>query len=400
MIFKNMKRIITIAFSAILTIAVSAQDCEAHFDLQVEERTPVEKIWESIQTITGYRQDSKLKVNHGDGVVRYVQNGMIGKEFLCSTDCEGVTTTFNNMTPEEIEAANERNRKVFDRIFGAIRHQLDSLMGISDESYHFESHSHGTDTIIYSLCLKNSADSVMKYKASDGSMIYPDATEVVSFRFTGGMKPCRKHTRGFGMLGYNKNVFLPNRQSYYFAKEPYLEKITPLLKQKVVKSWNFKWAQSDDYDIDSHWHDDYLSTMRVSRTTPDGRISNEGQLSGTMYFIPREKAEMAEAIFTAIDSTTLRYTEIHPEQMFKYYYNSKESVMQSGDSRLWELFEGHTGKSHVATHIYFGVSPQGYYVAVADTENTYCIPKEWYMLKSFVDGKKEYIKGAKKQSVP
>ena len=93
-----MKRIITIAFSAILTIAVSAQDCEPHFDLQVEERTPVEKIWESIQTITGYRQDSKLKVNHGDGVVRYVQNGMVGKEFLCSTNCEGVTTTFNNMT--------------------------------------------------------------------------------------------------------------------------------------------------------------------------------------------------------------------------------------------------------------------------------------------------------------
>ena len=38
--------------------------------------------------------------------------------------------------------------------------------------------------------------------------------------------------------------------------------------------------------------------------------------------------------------------------------------------------------------------------AVAETENTYCIPKEWYMLKSFIDGKKEYIKGAKKISVP
>ena len=71
-----MKRIFTIALSAILTIAVSAQDCEPRFDFQVEERTPVEKIWESIQTITGYRQDGKIKVNHGDGVVRYVQNGM------------------------------------------------------------------------------------------------------------------------------------------------------------------------------------------------------------------------------------------------------------------------------------------------------------------------------------
>ena len=381
-----MKRIITIAISAILTIAVSAQ-----------ERTPVEKIWECIQKTTGYRQDGKLKVNHGDGVVRYVQNGLVGKDFMCSTDCEGVTTTYNNMTPDEIEAVNGRNSKVFDDIFGAIRHQLDSLMGISDESYHFESHSHGTDTIIYSLCLKNSEDSIRKFKAIDGSMIYPNAVEVVSFRYTGGIKPCGKHTRGFGMLGYNKNVFLPNRQSYYFDKEPYFEKITPFLKQKGVMSWNFKWAQSAEYDIDSNWNDNYMATTRVSLTTPDGRISNEGQLAGTMYFIPREKAEMAEAIFTAIDSISLHYTEIHPEQMFKYHYNTKEEVIRfGGSSHFMELFEGHTGKSHVATHIYFGVSPQGYYVAVADKENTYCIPKEWYLLKSFIDGKKEYIKGAKK----
>lgn len=70
------------------------------------------------------------------------------------------------MTSEEIEAANERNRKmVFGRIFGAIRHNLDSLMVFSEESYHFESHHHGTDTIKYSLCLKNSEDTVRKYKA-------------------------------------------------------------------------------------------------------------------------------------------------------------------------------------------------------------------------------------------
>ena len=41
------------------------------------------------------------------------------------------------------------------------------------------------------------------------------------------------------------------------------------------------------------------------------------------------------------------------------------------------------------------VDPRGYYVAIADTENNYCVPKEWYMLKSFIDGKKEYVKGMK-----
>ena len=363
-----------------LTIAGSAQ-----------ERTPVEKIWETIQKVTGYRQDSKLKVNHGDGVIRYVQNGPVGKEFMCSTDCEGVTTSFNNFTPKEIEAVNEKNSKIFDEIFGAIRYQLDSLMEVSEESYHFESHSHDKDTIIYSLCLKNGADSVRKFKTNDGSMNYPDATEVVFLNYTGGMKPCGKHVRGFGMLGYNKNVFLPNRESFYFDKESYLEKITPILKQKGIKAWSFKWAQSDDYDIDAHHDKEFVSATRVHQP------KNAGQAIGTMYFIPREKIELAEEIFTAIDSITLNYTEVHPEQMFRYYYNVKEQVMQYTESNnITDFFEGNTGKFHVSTHVLFGITPKGYYVAIVDVENNFCIPKEWYMLKSFIDGKKEYIKGAKK----
>ena len=54
---------------------------------------------------------------------------------------------------------------------------------------------------------------------------------------------------------------------------------------------------------------------------------NAGQAIGTMYFIPREKTELAEEIFTAIDSITLHYTEVHPEQMFRYSYNVKEEVI-------------------------------------------------------------------------
>ena len=56
------------------------------------------------------------------------------------------------------------------------------------------------------------------------------------------------------------------------------------------------------------------------------------------------------------------------------------------------LFEGRTGKGNVSTRVFFGITPQGYYVAIADVENNFCIPKEWYKLKSFIDGKKVYRK--------
>ena len=347
-----MKRIITAILSVILSLTISAQD-----------RTPMDKIWEEIEKITSARQDRKMKINHGDGQLLYVHNDIVGKEFLCSTGCEGVTTSFNNLTPEETEAVNERNSKVFDEIFGAIRHNLDSLMSISDESYHFESHSHGNDTIIYSLCLKNGKDSIAKIKAYDGTMFYPEALETVFFNFTASPKPCGKHIRGFGTLGYNKRLPLPGGKSYYFDKEPYLETITPLLKQKGIKSWNFKWAQSDDYDIDAHHDKEFDSAERVHQP------KNAGQAIGTMYFIPREQKELAEALFTSIDSATLRYTDIHPEQMFRYIYRVKEEVMRyTESSNISELFEGTTGKGNASTRVLFGITPQGYYVAIADVE--------------------------------
>lgn len=168
-----------------------------------------------------------------------------------------------------------------------------------------------------------------------------------------------------------------------------METIKPLLKQKGIKSWNFKWAQSDDYDIDSNRYQEFESSERVGSFGP----KNAGQTLGTMYFIPREQKELAEVIFTSIDSTTLHYTEIHPEQMFRYIYRVKEEVMQySESSNISTLFEGTTGKGNVSTRVFFGITPKGYYVAIADVENNFCIPKEWYKLKSFIDGKKVYQK--------
>lgn len=187
-----MKRIITIILSAVLTISVSAQ-----------ERTPVEKIWEEVFNITGARQDLKMKINNGGGAVMYIHNGPLGKYFECSKDCGGnVSPYWANMKPEEVEESNKRNGKIFDGIFNAVRHNLDSLMELSEESYHFESHSHDADTITYSLCLKNSEGSVKKLKMNDGSMGFPDAVETVSFNFTANTKSCAsgKHFKGYGTL--------------------------------------------------------------------------------------------------------------------------------------------------------------------------------------------------------
>ena len=61
-----MKRIGTIILSVSLSVSISAQD-----------RTPMDKIWEDIEKIISNRQDSKMKINHGDGQLLYVHNGIV-----------------------------------------------------------------------------------------------------------------------------------------------------------------------------------------------------------------------------------------------------------------------------------------------------------------------------------
>ena len=56
------------------------------------------------------------------------------------------------------------------------------------------------------------------------------------------------------------------------------------------------------------------------------------------------------------------------------------------------MFQAITGKGHISTRFLFGITPKGYYVAIADTENNVCIPKEWSTLKSFFNGEKKYIR--------
>lgn len=360
--------------------------------LSAQDITPLDKIFDEISVITSVpRSDIKQKINHGDGVVMYVHNHPIGKEILCSKECG--SSYIGNMTDEEARLSNEHNKKIFDGIFHAVGHNLDSLMEMSDESYHYETHKDGKDTIKYSICMKNGADKLRKIKAIDGSMIYPDAVETVSLNYTADKKACGKHTRGFGILSYNKNVFLPGRKSYTFDKALYLPKILPILKRKGVKSWKFSWTQSEDYDLDAHWNEEFHSGETAKIRTKDGKISNAGKVLGTMYFIPREKEKLADAIFTEIDSITLNHTEIYPEQMFMYAYNVKEHVMQYKESSsITQLFYGMAEDSGPSIRVLFGITQKGYYVAVAETEYNFCIPKEWAVLKSFNNGKKEYVK--------
>lgn len=359
-----MRRIFTLILSAILTITVSAQD-----------KNPVEKICEEIYSaVPGLpRLDEKTKSYKGSGVISYNHTIYFDGRVFCAED-----------------STENKNNKVRKKILGIIRHNLDSLIKSSEESHHFESHSHDTDTIKYSICLSNGPVIPEKIKLGDITYITPDDEETVSFNYT--RNKWNYEYRGYYdwvFLEYEKNVILPNKQNQAFDKLAYLGKITPVLKRKDIKSWDFKWSQREGFDREANKDDiQYMAGFEDFR--------NAGQVIGTMYFIPKEKKELAETVLASLDSISLSYTETNPNQSYVYYYNMKDWAMRYTEGMGHNIKLMFARDHQFSTHVFYGVTSQGYYVAVAETEKNYCIPREWYTLKSFDNGKKEYIKGAKK----
>ena len=49
-------------------------------------------------------------------------------------------------------------------------------------------------------------------------------------------------------------------------------------------------------------------------------------------------------------------------------------------------------------HLNLTKGEDGYYVAIINSEKAYGIPKDWYKLKSYTNGEKQYIEGAEAEA--
>lgn len=358
-----MKRIITIILSAVLTITVSAQ-----------LKTPIDKIWEEIYSVVPEmpKIDEKSKSNNGI-VISYNHSGSISGEEFCAKD-------------------SSENKKIMKKVLGIIRRNLNSLIESSEESDIFESHYNDADTIKYSICLSDGPVVPQKHKIGNMTYITPDDKETISFDYTRNKRNYEyRGAYDFLYLSYNKNVILPKKQKQVFDKLSYLQEIEPVLKNKDIKSWDFYWAYNKDY------YDQYRKTTNkeVESFYFLQDDDKEGKAKGTIYFIPKEKKELAETVLASLDCITLNYTGKNPDQSYVYFYNMKDWVMQYKEGIQHNIMEMFAANSR-SFYVFYGISPHGYYIAIADTEKNFCIPREWYILKSFDNGKKEYFKGAKK----
>lgn len=365
--------------------------------MPAQEKTRLDPMFDQLRTIihSGFWTH---RGNYGQGQTVTQIQVPVGFNDFCSKDVCGEGEVFLDSvwtTSHRSVELNSNMHTTRDRLLAIIRHNLDSISALPDveESYHFESHHQGIDTIRYSICLHSGKGQRKHYNDLQG-YFYEDVpgTETVSFRYDTKQKSCGRHFQGWGTLVYSRTESVPEGKSVAFDWEQYMQAVAPILSQKGIAQRTFRWAQDAFHgDADK----DYAFGYTINEG--NGRHNVKGETNGTLYFIPADQLELAQRVQQDLDSATQHYIYNHPQQTYEYNPNARFSpVATDREGRHEQMLRTmNLGEGWLQHFVFVCSDVRGYYFLFCDTSGALWVPRESLLLKSFVNGKKVYAKGMK-----
>ena len=189
-----------------------------------------------------------------------------------------------------------------------------------------------------------------------------------------------------------------NRVSLKSFDAPAFEKhIQPafavLKKLKGAASYPVYWRHDKEYK-------DSLASREIYVKLGIDNVNHAGLVTGSHYFIPAQFKAVAIALYRQLDSLTFDYLNRYPEQLHHYRTSSRRPYDTVSDSPRYftaEKLLGHAFGYDIDNYNYFLHFYQmedGLHILSITSTGEGWMPKEWHKLKSWINGKKEYLKGA------
>lgn len=392
-----MKRFIIISLLTVNLMNVSAQNTGI-----------IDDMFRKLEAIMP-NQVGKIRANYGRHQTETVVYASAGTNEFCSKRVCGrehdyTDSLWNALSavPEVVTGMLSYENK--ERLLYCVHHALDSIstMPSTVESYHFEKHQLGIDTVRYSICLNRGPEHRITYDSIMDCQVYSRelGPETITFNYETHQKFCGKHFEGWGNIEYSKVEPLPASLVPATAKkyEPvcfdwdlYLQSIMPILSQKGISQRKFKWSQDEDFARKARGSniDDY-SIIYYNKYD----ALAVGETNGTLFFIPSDQKAFAEQVLKDVDAATLKYILLHPEQTYAYKYNTFFNSPNYWPRYEQEMIRSTTlNKDGIQNFVYIGADEKGYYFLLLNTKGNLFFPKEFSSLKSFVNGEKTYYKG-------
>ena len=299
------------------------------------------------------------------------------------------TEAENQRMVQQYDSINRQHRQSMVNALDSIRLTFAQLGKDASESYLYEYHKNGTDTIKYSLAFQRDGDTLHSSRYGN-SVYFSNASEAASFDYTR-----RDDSDGWGVTdwgNYNHFYSVPNGIAWEdmrpFDYMAYEKLIAPVLKSikklKGAKSYPIYWRHDEGF------HDDVGTDGHlVSKITRQSDYTDKhyGLTTGTLNFIPRACEEEAKALYRQLDSLAYDYVEQHPEQYYRYNFTPGFSYRNLGEMVSGQDIEGDSSYSLSSS-----ADDKGFYILTFTTKGELWIPREWRKLKSYINGELIFLK--------
>ena len=308
---------------------------------------------------------------------------------------QGMPNTFKPMPDSIIAQRQERLAKALD----TIRVAFTDLSKEATESQMYENHKDGTDTIDYVL---NFVSPQAKYQppSHPNSHIFRYAECVSANLFY------RKNEDGWDDCRYNhlhkESLGVANQDMKPFdivAFEAHIQPaLAPAMTLKGAYSCPIYWRHDAGFkdDFDGGIQTKYFSESK----------SGAGLATGTRYFIPARYQDEANKMFQQLQSLVQDYVNQHRDQYYRYTYRSENPYPNADDESKWlvhntfngiMLLGGVLGGIFKNYTLVFERRDDGLHILSFSSEGSAWMPKEWYKIKSYINGKLVYHKGAEQE---
>lgn len=362
-----MKKIITTMLLATITATTYGQQPNPRLT-QLEEYLPT-------QDITVY----KSQYSHSGGVVHLADFNI---QMASAWDGYFKKAQSEEERQQSILTVNSRiaqGRQKMEGVIDYFRTTFSRLSKDGSESYMYESHKNGIDTIKYSY--------------------FGPSYEAANFHFNN--KPHKNNANGYNDYSdyhyryshsYTESTGIAEDDMKPFDSEAFCAHIQPVLKKfmklKGAKAYPVHWQHDEGFEKAS----DFYITSKYGRDKHEFE-THPGLVTGTHYIIPSQHEAEAKILYKELDALAYDYVNSHPEQPYSYEFTSgfKESKSFGG---LPKMVKGDIYNGSDEFFLCCKREEDGnYHIFTLNSKGVFWVPCDYAILKSYINGEKVYLKG-------
>ncbi|MBO4810092.1 MAG: hypothetical protein J5552_00835 [Prevotella sp.] len=297
------------------------------------------------------------------------------------------------------DSLRQQQAERWDRAYDAIRNTCKSLIDDAKESYVWEYHRNGVDSVRYALAIgEYQPGNAMTTYQHNREVYYNNAPELISFYYNTNPSNdgSKWNFKGFGNFRYEytpDSVFRPKNETVPLDKVAFSQLLQPILSQKGITSREFYAYHDSTYTFDKLDFGKDVFVVRVNTLDP---IQPKNETRGTVYTM-HSKAQ-ADEVLNQIKTATLTFLENNPGIWFSYH-----PYADYGYKKLYKLLQSEymtRVPDFYQIYLHSVVEKKEFNIIIVEGTGDMMIPAEWAVVKSWKNGKATYDKRAMKYLTP